>query len=155
MTIQVSPNPQIIDLIVVICANIFNIMMVVIFLQRALSSTRSTIIYVLIEIVLAITLVLAAIYNWTTGRSLWMILLPALMVVFLIVELLLDNVLKIEFRKTRMLGPYLLFYYAAQMGLIGYAFIVNRVFGFITLITYFLSLAATGYSYNKVGHGID
>jgi hypothetical protein len=155
MTVQVSTNPQVIDLVVVICANIFNIMMVIIFLQRALSSTRSTIIYVLIEIALAITLSVAAIYNWTAGRSLWMILLPALMVVFLIVELLLDNVLKIEFRKTRLLGPYLLFYYAAQMGLIGYAFIVNRVFGFITLITYFLSLAATGYSYKKVGHGVD
>ena len=39
------------------------------------------------------------------------------------------------------------------MGLIGYAFMVDRVCGFITLITYFLSLGAAGYSFSQVGHG--
>jgi hypothetical protein len=38
------------------------------------------------------------------------------------------------------------------MGMIGYAFLVGRVFGFITLVTYFMQLAATAYSYAKVGY---
>jgi formylglycine-generating enzyme required for sulfatase activity len=67
--------------------------------------------------------------------------------------LLLDYVLKLEFRQTRWLGPYLLIFYAAQWGMIGFGFMVDRGPGFITLLTYFLSLAATDYSYAKVGHG--
>ena len=83
----------------------------------------------------------------------WMVLLPGLMVLSLLVELLRDYISKIEFRQTWIRGPSLLLYYAAQMSLIGYAFIVNRIFGFITLTTYFFSLDATGYSLRKVGYG--
>ena len=82
-----------------------------------------------------------------------MVVLPVLMVAFILLELMLDYILKVNFRQTRMLGPYLLLYYIAQMGLIGYAFLVNKAAGVITLVTYFLSLGATGYSYYRVGHG--
>ena len=71
------------------------------------------------------------------------------------VELLLDYVLEIDFRRThtRLLGPYLALFYLGQMGLIGYAFVVQPVYGFVTLATYFLNLLATWYSYSRVGHG--
>jgi hypothetical protein len=70
------------------------------------------------------------------------------------VEFVLDYWLELDFRHSRLLGPYLLLYYLALMGMIGYSFQVGRVFGFVTLATYFLQLAATGYSYRKVGHGL-
>jgi hypothetical protein len=40
------------------------------------------------------------------------------------------------------------------MGMIGYAFIVGKPFGFVTLATYFANLAATFYSFVRVGHGV-
>ena len=150
---QAPPTYQIIDLAVIICANIFNLMMVAIFLIRTGNYSTSERTVGLVQFPLGVVHAAAAIYNFINGRGIWMVLLPALMVVFTVSELLLDYILKIEFRQSRLLGPYLLLYYAAQMGMIGYAFMLNKVYGFITLVTYFLSLGASGYSYSKVGHG--
>ena len=41
----------------------------------------------------------------------------------------------------------------AQWALIGYTFLTNPIYGAVTLVTYFISLAATAYSYRKIGHG--
>ncbi len=55
--------------------------------------------------------------------------------------------------QTAWLGPYLLSYYLALFAMIGYAFLAGKPYGFVTLITYFINLAATFYSYALVGHG--
>ena len=39
------------------------------------------------------------------------------------------------------------------MGMIGYSFLAFDRWGFVTLGSYFASLAATWYSYRQVGHG--
>ena len=72
---------------------------------------------------------------------------------FLIIEVVLDYVLKSDFRNTSLIGPYLLLYYISILGMIGYSFLVEKKYGFITLVTYFLSQFAALYSYMKVGHG--
>ena len=82
-----------------------------------------------------------------------MVVLPGWMVIFLLLEALLDYVFKVPFRQSRWLWAYLLSFYLAQWAMIGYAFLAQPVFGFVTLVTYFLSLGATAYSYAKVGHG--
>ena len=104
-------------------------------------------------IALAVPVVLCAVANAMAGRGMWYVLLPSLLVLFLLVELVFDYILQANFRQTRWLGPYLLLYYVALMGMIGYAFLVSTTFGFVTLATYFLNLLATWYSYSKVGHG--
>lgn len=146
-------NDQFIDLVVVVCANIFNLMMVAIFLLRTSRNSQAEKVVGILQFPLGLILAGAVFYNLIQGRGLWWVVLPALMVVFILIELLFDYILQLNFRQSRLLGPYLLFYYSAQMGLIGYAFLVNRNFGMITLLTYFMSLGATGYSYSKVGHG--
>lgn len=73
-------------------------------------------------------------------------MLPLLMVVFLAFELLLDYILEINFRNTWLVGPYLLIYYAACMGMVGYAFLVKVPYGFITLLTYFLQVSLGVYT---------
>ena len=62
-------------------------------------------------------------------------------------------ILQINFRSTRLLGPYLLLYYLAILGMIGYSFQIGKTYGFITLLTYFINQIATFYSYFRVGHG--
>ncbi|MBU7009941.1 MAG: hypothetical protein HXS46_04580 [Theionarchaea archaeon] len=86
-------------------------------------------------------------------REWWAIVLPSLLIVFLIVELILDYILKLDFRHTSLLWPYLLLYYVSLWGMIGYTFLIGTFYGGITLGTYFLNLLATWYSYSRVGHG--
>jgi hypothetical protein len=96
---------------------------------------------------------LAVMLNAAGGREWWTIVLPALFVGYLILELILDYVLRLDFRNTRLLWPYLLVYYGAVNAMIGYTFLVNEAFGFVTLTTYLLGLLATWYSYSRVHHG--
>lgn len=141
------------DTLVVLIANAINLGMIAIFLLR----TRYERVWEwrigLLQIGLAVPLLIIIGYNSGRLRPWWTVVLPGLLAFFLIVELLLDYILRIDFRETRLLGPYLLLYYAALMGMIGYAFLTSDLFGVITLSTYFGQLAATAYSYRKVGHG--
>jgi len=107
----------------------------------------------IVSITLVLPLSIVVIFHVKNQASFWMVVLPFLMIAFLVFELILDYLLKFEFRKTRWLGLYLLVFYAAQWGMIGFGFLVDRISGFITLLTYLISLAATAFSYKKVGHG--
>lgn len=103
----------------------------------------------------AILLVLAACVAAAaaSGAPWWAVALPLPLAAYLVVEILLDQVLRSDFRRTRLLWPYLLLFYAGQFAMIGYAFLVGRPAGSLTLATYFASLLATWLSYRSVGHG--
>jgi hypothetical protein len=85
-------------------------------------------------------------------RHKWKVILPLDFAVFLVLEIILDYILQIDFRNTWLIGPYLLLYYVAIMGMIGYAFRIGKVYGFLTLITYFSSQVAAVFSYVNVDH---
>ena len=113
-----------------------------------------------LEFILGIIIVLTIfpvgfimILNFTGSREWWTFVLPIPLLLFLIVELIFDYILKLDFRNTKLLWPYLVLYYLGLWGMIGYSFLINNIFGFITLGSYFLNLFATWYSYSKVGHG--
>ena len=141
-----------VDLVVVAVANLMNMIMVVVFLSRSMMVERLQVVGFIWG---ALILVLAAVVvlNVRAKREWWAIVLPLLLVVFLIVEIVLDYIIQYDFRSTILLGPYLLLYYVSIMGMIGYAFLTEKKLGFITLATYFLNQIATFYSYFKVGHG--
>ena len=141
-----------VDLAVFTLANLMNIIMVIIFLSRAAGATRSSIVG-LIWVGFIVVLSIVVFLNVRGRREWWTIALPALLIAFLILELILDYILQIDFRSTRLLGPYLLLYYAAILGMIGYSFQIGKLYGFITLLTYFINQIATFYSYFQVGHG--
>ena len=144
---------RIIDTGVFLIANFFNLIMTVIFIFRVKKKKRVEYILGLILTILAIPLLVAVIFNIINKRDFWFVLLPIIFFFFLVLEFILDYVLKLNFRETFLLWPYLLVYYVSLMGMIGYSFMINRTYGFITLITYFLQLFATWYSYSKVKHG--
>jgi hypothetical protein len=142
-----------VDIGVCVIANLVNILMTGIFLSRPRGLKRVEYVLGLSQIALGLPLLAVVIYNAAESREIWFVILPLMLVVFLLVELLLDYILKLEFRSTRLLVPYLLLFYLALMGMVGYAFQVGRSFGFVTLGTYFLQLFAAWYSYAKIGHG--
>ena len=141
-----------VGLVVVAVANLMNMIMVVVFLSRSMMVERLQVVGFIWG---ALILVLAAVVvlNVRAKREWWAIVLPLLLVVFLIVEIVLDYIIQYDFRSTILLGPYLLLYYVSIMGMIGYAFLTGKRLGIITLVTYFLNQIATFYSYFKVGHG--
>ena len=145
-------NIRSIDLYIFGVANLFNLIMVVIFYLRTRYVTHP-LVFGYIWAGLIIVLVTAAIINIRSKRSWWTIALPLIFSVFLVVELILDYILQNDFRSTSLLAPYLLLYYGSILGMIGYSFLTKKKFGAITLATYFLSQIAAIYSYFKVGHG--
>jgi len=107
--------------------------------------------------ILTITLIFpttaAVILNYLTDREWWTYILPAWLILFFIIELILDYILKLDFRNARLLWPYLAVFYISLNGMIGYSFLMSKTNGFIMLSFYFLNLLAQWYSYSKVGHG--
>ena len=148
-----SINEHTVDFTVFICANLFNLFIICIMLSRPFGLERLERVVGIINILLLIPLTLAVILNYISGREWWTFALPLIVIVFLILELLLDYVMQIPFRETRLLWPYLVLFYLSAWMMIGYTFLVDKPYGFITLVTYFLSLGATAYSYSQVGHG--
>jgi hypothetical protein len=141
-----------IDLTVIVVANLMNLMMVPVFILRTLEVGRLGVvglIWAAFILVLAPTIV----QNARARREWWAMTLPSLLVLFLIVELALDYIARYDFRSTSLLGPYLLLYYVSILGMIGYAFLTEKRYGFVTLVTYFLSQIAALFSYFTVGHG--
>jgi len=65
------------------------------------------------------------------------------------VELFFDYIFHLPFRETNLLWPYLGVYYLGLLGMIGYAFVVRMMYGYMTLVTYFLNLLATWYAHSS------
>ena len=144
---------EVVDIGLFVIANFMNLAAALLLLARARGAIKIERDLGLAIVAMIVPVPLAIIFNIANGRELWTILMPSLLLLFLLVELLFDYILKLEFRYTRLLGPYLLTYYLGLMAMIGYSFGIGKVFGFITLATYFINLAATGYSYSRVKHG--
>jgi hypothetical protein len=145
---------QKLDLVVVVIANLLNLILSLIFLNRVFGRAQWEQLLGYGTVVMAIPLVVIAVVNLAGGRGWAFWVLPLVMVIYLVIEFLLDYVLKLNFRLSALLGPYLLTYYLALFAMIGYAFVAGKSYGFITLVTYFINLAATFYSYARVGHGV-
>jgi len=145
-------NHNLIDLTAISVTNIFNIIMVVVFILRTMQTGHLQV-FGVVWVMFIVALAVVIFRNLQAKRGRWYIVLPLLMWTFLIIEVVLDYVLKSDFRNTGLIGPYLLLYYISILGMIGYSFLVGKKYGFITLVTYFLSQFAALYSYMKVGHG--
>jgi hypothetical protein len=141
-----------IDLAVVVIADLINLALIGLFLSRPFALPRVEYFIGLFLSALAIPLIDLAILNYRLERDRRAYVLPLIMAAFLLLEFILEYVLGINWRKTWLMGPYLLFYYLSLMFMIGYAFLTGPIYGTITLVTYFLGLAATWYSYTRVGY---
>ena len=141
-----------IDLSIFVIANLTNLLLAVMFLYRARGRPGTGNAFGWVAVGLGIPLLAGALINAIAARPWWAIVLPGLLVLYDVVEFILDYLLKFDFRHSRWLGPYLLLYYLALMGMIGYAFAVGKPFGFVTLVTYFINMAATAWSFSRVGH---
>jgi hypothetical protein len=144
---------RIVDLAVFAMANAINLLLAVMFLARARRSKAVEQAVGLAIVAMAVPLAAASILNALGHRAWWTWGLPLVMIGFCVVEYVVDYALRINFRNSRAMKPYLLLYYLALMAMIGYSFLLGKTYGYITLATYFLHMGATAYSYAKVKHG--
>jgi len=142
-----------IDLSVIGLANLTNLLLALMFLLRGRGRVKTGNAFGWIAVLLGVPLLAALGMNAWAGRPWWTTILPGLLVLYNLAEFVLDFLLHFDFRHSRWLGPYLGLYYLALMGMIGYSFAVWKPCGFITLFTYFINLAATAYSFQRIGHG--
>jgi len=140
-------NYRKIDLTVVYLANLINILIAFLFLARMSGLTEVENTLGIAVITMGFALGYIAYLNKKNRRDKWETYLLIPIFLFIIVELILDYILVLDFRSTIFVGPYILLYYIGAWGLIGYSFRFEKKWGFITLGTYFLMMILSIYPY--------
>ena len=128
------------DLIVVYIANFINVIMAILFAARILGLPQMEYFLGIIAMILGFSLGYIAFLNKKSKRDKWEAYLLLPIVLFFVVDLVLDYFLAFDFRSTAIVGPYVLLYYVGLWGLIGYSFRFDKKWGFLTLATYFLNM---------------
>ncbi len=83
------------------------------------------------------------------GQELWIIIYMILILAYLVVELLLDIIFKIDFRtKWSRLIPYIVLEYAACFGFIGISFDIDANLGWLMTILFWAMLVSLIYLYS-------
>jgi len=140
-------------ILVLVAGTLANLLFAAMFVARVLAPRQAHRLG-LAGTAMAVPLGAAALVAARNDMESWDVLLPLVFVVFALVEVVVDDVLHLGFRTTNWVWPYLGAFYLAQWALIGAAFRISTAGGAVMLMSYFVTLAATGYSYPKVGHGL-
>lgn len=139
------------DLLLFFIINIANIDITIIFLARVKKPGLERglgIIYIALSIPTLILIILNIVFL----REWWFWVFPSIFFIFVIFEIIVDYVKKIEFRnprKKKILVPYLLLYYISIILMWGLTWTLGILFGAITGITYFLQLGCSIYAGKK------
>ena len=137
------------DLVFVVTAVVFNLLIAGIFIAD--KKQRPTLIrtFGIAWLFLAIPLAIVFVHYLLAGRELWIIVCFGGIFLYMIVELLLDYVLKIEFRKKLSLHvPYIVLEYLALFGLIGISFSIDKTWGYVVSISFWVLMASLIYLYS-------
>lgn len=135
-----------IDLIFVVSAVAFNLLIAGVYITTRQGSDRWVrrlgITFIALAVPFGIVLLNALLSAWET----WKIAILGLTLAYILVELLFDFILKIDFRSKPILHiPYLILFYIVLFGLIGIAFAVDPVWGWLISISFWLLLASLIY----------
>jgi hypothetical protein len=136
------------DLVFVLAAVAFNLLIAGIFIAQKKERHKLTRTFGITWLTLAIPLVIVFIHYLTVGRELWIMIYFGFIFLYMFVELLLDYILKIEFRQKKITHiPYIILEYIALFGFIGISFAIDRTWGFLVSISFWILLASLIYLY--------
>jgi len=142
-------NYPITDLSLFLIANVVNLLVTGVFIARGKGYEQTEYVLGLAVVALAVPIMTIVVLNILHQRDWWTIILPLPLILYCLVELLFDYLLKLDFRNTGLIWLYIPIFYRGLWGMIGYAFLIGRSYGFITLATYFISLLATWYGHTR------
>jgi len=141
-------NYYVLDLILFIIINCANIIISTIFITRVKKPGMEHGIGFL-YVALGIPTLIITIFNIIFQREWWFWVFPSLFLIFIVFELIIDYIKKIEFRNPRnirILVPYLILYYVSIILMWGLTWTLGALYGAITAITYFLQLGCAAYA---------
>ena len=134
------------DLTFVLCAVLFNLLIIGIYITSKQERVKLRTLLGKITIGLGIPLSVVFVSYVSSGKPLRTLLYFALILLYLVVELVLDFILKIEFREKPILHvPYIILFYAASFGFIAISFSIDTNWGYAVSVTFWGVLASLIY----------
>jgi hypothetical protein len=144
--IEGNPPMSVFDLTFVLCAVVFNLLIIGIYItsRHELVGLRNTLGKVVIALGIPLSIVFIA--YAISGRPVRILLYMAFILIYLVVEIVLDFILKIEFRKKPVLHiPYIVLFYAASFGFVGISFSIDATWGYVVATTFWGVLGSLVY----------
>jgi hypothetical protein len=136
------------DLVFVLAAIAFNLLIVGIFVAQKNGWAKSVEVMGVLWLLLSIPFAIVFIHYLTEGKPRKIMVSFALVFVYILVEFLLDFVFKIDFRQSWIThAPYIVLEYIALFSLIRMAFHIDRVWGYLVSISFWILMASLIYVY--------
>jgi hypothetical protein len=137
------------DLVFVISAVLFNLLIAGVFITTKKQRPDIRQALGICLLLLAIPLVVVFIHKLSQGWNIRVVIWLPLVLLYLLVEFLLDFVLKIDFRTRAVTHvPYILLEYAALFGLIFIAVSIGKVWGYVVGVFFWLLMGCLIYLYS-------
>jgi hypothetical protein len=135
----------------VLAALAFNLLIAAIFVADKLGRPKLIRAFGLSWLALALPLGVVLARYWAVGQEPWIMVCLGLALLYMAVEWLLDYVLKLAFRQKLYLHvPYIILEYIALFSLIAVAFSIDRLWGWVVSISFWIVMAGLIYLYG--GH---
>ena len=136
------------DLAFVLTAIAFNLLIVGIFVTQKNGWAKPFKVFSMLWFLLTIPFAVVFVRYLTEGKRLGIMVSFGLVFLYILVEFLLDIVLKIDFRQKWIThAPYIVLFYIALYCLIHIAFDIDRTWGYLVSISFWILLASLIYVY--------
>ena len=136
------------DYLFVFGAIAFNLLIAALFVAQKLGREQLVRVFGILWLWLLIPFALTFVSYWREGRDTWIFISFGFVFLYMLVELLLDYVLKVEFRSKPIFHvPYILLEYAALFSLIGIAFEIGQIWGTIVSICFWILMGSLVFLY--------
>ena len=129
-----------------ISALAFNLLLAIFFVAQRVRWAKTARVMGIVWLLLAVPLTFVFARYLVEGRGPGILVPLALVLFYMLVEFLLDFIFKIDFRRSwKTHVPYIVLEYIALFSLIGIAFRIDRSWGYLVSITFWILLAALIY----------
>ena len=136
------------DLMFLLSAVAFNLLIAAIFIAQKPGRQNLVSIFGILWLWLIIPLALVFVSYWQEGRETRILVSFGLVFLYMLVELLLDHVFKVDFRSKAITHvPYIILEYIALFSLIAIAFDVSQAWGIIVSICFWILMGSLVYLY--------
>jgi len=139
---------NIFDYVFVFSATAFNLLIAGIFIAQKKGLRKLVKIFGIIWLSLGVPLTVVFIRYLIEGKTSWILIYFGFVLFYMVVELLLDYILKFDFRSRKITHiPYIILEYIALFGLIGISFDIHPTWGTIVSISFWVLLGCLVYLY--------
>jgi hypothetical protein len=142
-----SASMDIFDLLLVSAATLFHLSIVGVYIAEKKARDRLVRAFGTVTLALALPLAVVFVHYLVSGEAQWKLIALGCIFLYLLTEFLLDFVWKIPFRKQPIPHTlYIILFYVAIIGFIRMSFAVDKVWGYVVSISFWILLGALIYN---------